>query len=1232
LFFASVSKGLIPKFKEEGEMTHLKQLFVVLMGSLLLAGTAFAQVDRGTITGIVTDQSGAVVPGVAITITNISTGVTNNMVSNGAGVYVAPLLPAAVYKLVAEKEGFKTFTQTNILVRVGDTTRLDVALSLGSKTETVMVTAEAPLLERESSDTGTTVTSREVEDLPLVAEGDQRSPAFFMQLAPGVTGRGSNDGGPGNNRTMDTQVSGSMVSSTTLMLDGADIPSQWEFEGDLRGLQIPPDAIGEFKLEATNASAEYGRSGGGSVSFEVKSGTNGLHGTAYEFVRNDDMDARNFFAPQVNTNKQNEYGVTAGGPIRKNKLFVFGWFDGFKLVAGASSGTSTVPTAQMIQGDFTQLDKYPSVYDAVLYDPASVAAGSPSTCPKDPVTGAPNGIICNNMILSQTSISPISAKINPYMPKPNINQGTPDAIFNNFYSTVENPISIKMYGFKGDYNINERNRLSVLYDYGINLTPNNGGWPAPLGGGTWPSYNKTRNGRVNWNLMLKPNINNHAVASYNFWGGGTTPESTYGGKSDWVDYLGLKGFDPGLKTQFPQIVIDLPTQLASSFNGGGEEGLDDGHSSEVADTVTWIKGKHTVKFGMEYLKGAGNDINPGRTAGWFGFTNAMTGIASNPATGSGFASYLLGYAASVNDTVYTAPSYARNGYFGLFVQDDYKLTKKLTVNLGLRYDLFIPDYHKYGTKSWMDPTLPNPGAPGEFGAMAYGFSAPLRSGVYTHHHNFAPRVGLAYSLNDKTVIRAAYGIYFAQGNTNRLDRGTYVQGYNVNPSVGTLGQQLPAFQWDGNCPSWATGCLGVFPTTGSGFVPSLTPTAENGSSPYMTDPSDGVSPYAQNFQIGIQRQLPGQITLTVSYVGNTGVHLSSLLMPTTQMPPQYLTSLGNLLGSDGVTPLLFSPLSDPLVQAQLTSEPVDPATGNHSPFPGFEALYGSSSNNSLGKALSIHPQYNKLDRGYEGVATSTYNALQVKAEKRFSNGLSLLLSYAFSKNLTNGGSIFGVFSSEFGTTDPWSAHSQKSYNFNDMPQIASFAYVYDLPVGLGRHFLNHPGVVNQIIGGWKVSGVQQYQSGEPESIQDGVTARALEQEDGFNTPDTISGVPEKTAAKAHGPFDPAINAEFNNHAFQYACQFCFGTMTPTEATVRAFGYFDEDFSLLKDWRLHESWVLNFHIDAINAFNRVQFVQYQGSGGYAAEPSIAGPGADQFGYVGAMGNPPRTIQLGMRLKW
>jgi hypothetical protein len=1228
---------------EDGDMRNLRRLSLLIIGFLLACSAAFAQLDRGTITGIVTDQSGAVVPGVAITVTNTATGVKDNSTTNESGVYSLPLLPQSTYVMVAVKEGFKKYTQTNIVVTVGGTTRTDVALTIGSSKETVEVTAEAPLLERETSDTSTTVTAREVDSLPLVSNGDQRTPATFMQLAPGVAGRDESEGGIGDNRTDTTQVSGSMVSSTTIAIEGADLMTDAGFEGDLRALQMPPDAVSEFKLEATNASAEYGRSGGGSADFEVKSGTNQIHGTAYELLRNQIFNSIPFFqnssTPGCNANgdpvdgtngaavkqcespfKQNEFGVTAGGPIKKDKAFIFGYYDGFRLIKPGSSGTATVPDAAMVQGNFQEFQSL--VPENILYDPTTLGpGGTPAQCGPE---------ICDNVV-NPTAFSAISKKILPYFPAANTNfctvvSASCNPTVNNFFSAVPNTVSVNEYGFKGDYNFNDRNRISAVYLYGNYTTPNIGSIPAPLGGGDQPSFNKTRNLRVNYNMILRPNLDNHAVLAYNLWDSGTPAVSSYGGMSDWSSFLGLQGFDPTLPTQFPQIVIGANGE---SFNGGGGEGVSEEHSEEVGDTLTWIKGKHTVKFGFEYIKNALNGVSTGRNAGWFEFAASTVGIPSDPNSGVPFASYLLGISDRVQSYVYTTPNYARDFYLAGFAQDDFKITKKLTLNVGVRWDLFDPDVHKYGTKSWANDSIENPGAPGELTAMSYGFSAQYPSGVKTHFHNFSPRIGLAYSLNDKTVIRAAYGVYFADGNSDRLDGGQYVQGYNLSPSIGNINQPTPAFQWD----------TSVFPT----FTPSLTPISENGESPYMTDPSDGVAPYAENYQISVQRELPGKITVTGSFVGNTGVHLPSLLMPTTQMPPQYL-GLGSTCYASGTSstvvpcttggavPTLFMPLSSAVGQGVLgpmASEPVDPATGNHSPFPGFEALWGADNpgNLTVGKALSIRPQYQSLDRGYEGVATSAYNSLQIKADKRFSNGLTLLASYAWSKTLTNGGAIFGVFSSEFGSDDVWNAHTQKAYSFADIPNMASIAFVYDLPVGLGRKFMNHGGVVSQIIGGWTVSGVQQYQQGEPQNIESPVTSGSLEMMNGFNTPDNYKGIPMASAADRSGNFDPHVDSQFNNAAFTFPSTFGFGTLTPTEGTVRSFGYFDEDYSLIKEWTLHESFKLDFRVDVINAFNRVQFAQNDGA--YANEPLF---GSSGFGTLGNQANSPRNFQFGLKLKW
>ncbi len=1177
---------------EEGKaMARSKHLIFALVASLIIAGSGWAQVSRGTITGIVTDPSGAVIPGVTIKITNVATGVSDVLKTNGSGVYSVPNLPAGTYSLTAQQKGFKIYSRTDVPLPVGETVRVDFELTVGAATQKVTVTAPVPLLKRDTSDLGTEVTSREVEQLPLTSFGDQRTPATFMQLAPGVTGHGpSNDNSQGMSRTMSTAVSGSAVSSTTISLDGADIPTLAEFEGDLRALQIPPDAIQEFKLESIMAPAQYGRTGGGQASFVVKSGTNQIHGTAYEFLRNDALDARNFFQPAVTPYKQNEFGVNAGGPIKKNKAFIFGWYDGFRLSQGVATGLDTVPTLAMRNGDFTD---YGTTTNGVftqtpLYDPTTHTTCGPE--------------ICNNVVNS-AYFSPVSTKVLALIPKPS--NTDPFQVVNNYTNGVVNPENIDEWGLKGDYVINEKNRLSVEYDNGNNTTPNINIMPVPLEGGQ-PQVNRSRNARINYNMILKPNVINQVTLAWNLWTNGTEPVTNFGGRSNWDQYLGLKGFTPNPTWTFPHIVIN-----GFSFDGGGQGGFDTQHFTEIDDNLSWIKGKHSAMFGFEFMRGADNGVNPGLTAGYFFFNPYETGIPSNPDSGISYASFLLGLSDQTQEYYFNVPNYARNNYFGAFGQDNYKITKKLTLNLGLRWDVFTPDVHKYNQKSWFSPTLPNPGAGNLPGALQFA-NAANPSGVNTYYNDISPRIGLAYALNSKTVIRAGYGIFYSQGNANRLDRGAYVQGYNGSQVLTSPnGGVTPAF-------NWTTDTLPPFSL-------SLTPSSLLGQSLIALYPTDGLSPYMQNYTLDVERQLPGQMMLSVAYVGNRGTHLSSRLMPTTQMPPQYLPLGSTMING---TSALFTSIADPTVQALpvVQAMPVDPATGDHAPFTGFQSLYDGGA--TLGQALRQFPQYQGgVTRYYEGVGISDYNALQVKLTKQFSNGLTLLASYAWSKTLTDAGSIFSTFSSEFGSNDVWNARTQYAYSFEDIPNMLSLAYVYDLPVGRGRHFLNRGGVVNNILGGWAISGIQKYESGQPQNVEIIPQWGNLEGADGFNTPNQVNGVPMQSAAYKSGHFDPAVDSMFNPAAFSMPCTFCVGTLTPTEAAVRNFPFLSEDFSLMKQWQLNERFHLRFRADFFNAFNRVVFGSNNGA--FANEPVFGQPG---FGFVSGQTNYPRTIQFGLRLNW
>jgi hypothetical protein len=512
--------------------------------------------------------------------------------------------------------------------------------------------------------------------------------------------------------------------------------------------------------------------------------------------------------------------------------------------------------------------------------------------------------------------------------------------------------------------------------------------------------------------------------------------------------------------------------------------------------------------------------------------------------------------------------------------------------------------------------------------------------MITHYTNWSPRIGLAYSLNEKTVVRAAYGIYYAQGNGNRVDGSSTVMGYNqtISSGVSPNGGVTPGF-------IWGTQSLPAFVPQGIGPLSQLgggTPRHSAGTL-IAIDPSDGMAPYAQNYTLSVQRQLPASMILTVAFVGNEGTHTASRVTPWDKMPPQYIP-LGFVNASDGVTPLLNANIADPVAQVNpaITKMPIDPATGHHSPFQGFEALYGGAgslpagatgkgnASPTVGQALYINPQYAGVHRYYEPLGVSNYDALQVKLDKRFSNGLTLLVSYAWSKTLTDGGSIFSTFSSEFYTTTPWNRHDQKAYSYMDIPNNLSIAYVYDLPFGKGKKYLSHGGVVNQIMGGWKTSGILRYQGGLPINIEAGDTFNLYE-DHGWQSANTITGVPQASAAYHSGHFDPrpaggTPDSMFNPAAFAQPSPWTWGTQTPTEATVRGFQWPNEDLSFMKEWKFNERFNLNFNADFFNIFNRVVFGE--NNGGYANEPTL-GAG---FGTVGGQVNNPRVVQFALRLKW
>jgi hypothetical protein len=1241
--------------------------------------------------------------GVNVTATNEATAIAASTVTGPAGNYTIPLLKPGTYKLSAEAAGFKSKEEAGIVVNVGQTEHVDVHMELGSTTTKVEVSAQAEQVQRDTSDRGTVVSSRDVLELPIVGVGEQRNPGYFMTLAPGVTGRGvSYSGSP---RMLNTTVNGSQSASNEFQLDGALIGSGAEWAGDFRNIPFPQDAVGEFKVMTLLPPAEFGRSGQGITSFTLKSGTNQIHGSAYEFLRNQSLDAVTFFRnsqygatcqqydgtivnhPCRPINKQNEFGFTAGGPVvipkiynGKDKTFFFGWYQGFRLRKESAAGLDTLPTTAMLGGDFSNVlgSKIGTdalgrpVYSNEVYDPntqRNVAAGA-----VDPVTGlantsgsaalirdafgatAANGWAPSNIVPS-SRFDPVAAKIFSYFPKMSPDPTKKFGYVNNWVIANPSGNDTNQWGSKIDHAISDKNRISGEFIWSKTNNSTQGRWPGVIGDGGF-AFTQQDVARVSQDYTFTPTLLNHWTVGYNRWADSSISRAGLG----WPATLGWAGVpQTGPGSVFPGLNIG---GLGNTYGNGGQ-GYNALNVFTFDESLTWIHGRHTVKGGFEYVKMQQNDGGYGRQSGYLSFNAGLTSLGGPfyndgcgggaACPGFGAASFLLGLGSYGEADVYAATNADRMGQYAAYIQDDFKASSKLTFNLGLRYDLLRPTVSAHNQMSWMDPTVTNTDL-GIRGAMVFA-SDSKRTAAQTWVPGFGPRVGIAYSVNDKTVIRTGYGILYTLGGAERSSRGTaYLQGFN---SVNNIGEDASS-GFVGLTPSYTL--AGGWPSSRFPNPPFVNQNYGLTGAPHPIFPGDGKPPMIQNWTVAVQRQLPAQILLDVAYVGTTGHHLVSRLSPTNQMPTNYLTDPTTGGTSSGNSPL-FKSISDPSVQglSVVQAMPVDSATGHHSPFTGFESLMGG--NATLGQALRPFPQYTQeanfqMRDMMEGVGTSSYNALQVQARKRFSQGLTFLMSYTWSKTLTDAESIFSEFSGF--TQDAYNFKREKALSINDYAHNMVLSYQYELPFGPGKRFANASGPAGKVLGGWSVAGIQQYQSGRPNMVFTG--ANPYNPYVGPNSflmrPNVVPGVNKKSSAYLSGKFDPngqpvhldgtpcsqppACNytntidygAILNGAAWSDPAWGTLGNASRSNGAIRLPGYYNEDITFLKRTRITERVNLEFRADFLNIFNRVILGPDQGGDQYDSvlQGNAVDWGVGSFGHLTSQGNYPREIQFGLKINY
>ncbi|PYT19951.1 MAG: hypothetical protein DMG57_43700, partial [Acidobacteria bacterium] len=918
---------------------------------LLFIPIAWAQTQRGEVTGVVTDSSGAVIPSAKVELANPQIGAKFETTSNPSGVYTIPLVPYGRYGMTVTAAGFATYTRPVVEVATGTTNTVNVVLTIGEVTQQVTVEASAVVLESNTSSLGTAVDEKLKTELPNLINGDKRSPFSYIFVSPTV------------NPHMQLTIGGSRAGALEVLVDGQTTDVDTNSMGNGGGGLPSVEAIGEFKLNLNSMAAEYGRSSGAEIAYATKSGTNVYHGVGYEYLRNDKLDARPWQAAQRDIYKQNEYGFAGGGPVwipklynGKNKTFIWGNYTGYKFRTAAATGVTTLPTAEQRKGNFSASD-IPTLYDAT-----NIVTDAQGNLQRTPFPGN---------IIPGDRISKVSSYFLNLLPQPNL-----PGSFLNYVGSASRQRNSNDLSFKGDQYVGIKNRFAVYYQF-TKPTDNNGNFlGSTFGTHDSDTINRTR---LEWNYNIRPNLINQA--EYGFTRHVSIAAQNSYGKNLGAE-AGLTGYYDG---NCPDISVDRLRPGAAYICGGSSASTRFSLVSTINDSLLWNHNTHTIKGGFQFIRWNSN-VNAGGgstggapipAVGLFRFFAYETSSVSQ-AGGTAWASLMLGYP----DYTVDAESQAygiREGYVAPYLQDDWRISRKLTLNLGLRWDINLPYTELQGREASYNPNLPNPGATGETGAIVFYGKGAGRLGTNTPGrvvwHDLGPRIGLAYQINPKTVFRSFFGVILQgpqSGNADFDDRsGFYGLGQIPPPS----NPASVAYKWDD-----------AFPHSLLGTLPNLDPAIKNNQVETFQNPLTLYrAPQVYMWSASIQRELKSNILVELAYLSNNSKH---------GIDHQYINALAPVywpLGQSLTLPLNSSSVQAlPVVQAM----PLQ-AGGVRSPYPQFDQ------NLPLYRALLPKPQYPQIVDDASPTTSSTYNAGYIKAQKRFSSGLSFLTNFTVSKYLSD---------------------------------------------------------------------------------------------------------------------------------------------------------------------------------------------------------------------------------------
>jgi len=1152
-------------------------LLLTAVFALTAAPRALAQIGgTGSIQGVITDSTGAVIPGATVTATNVATGVKTERQTTGAGLYVLAPLPPGEYKITVSATGFRQLEQDRVIVDALSTVGLNLTLQVGTASETVTITSAPAQLNTSDPRLGTTIRNELYTNLPLamgtavagsgIGQGP-RNPGAFIFLLPGVS-EGNRWG----------TINGAQGFSKDVFIEGVPItdPIQ-QGEGRTISLGVSVEAVEQFQVETSGTGVEF--NGQGSENYTIKSGTNRFHGSGFEFLRNTVLDARGFFPAVRPVEHQNEFGGTIGGPILKNKLFFFFSYDGWRYRVTSPTQFATVPTLKMRQGDFSELP-------VAIYDPLTTVA----------VTGGFARTAFPGNVIPANRISAISKVYQSLLPAP-----TNSGLQNNYLGSVPVAYNNDSFNTKVDYNLTASHRLSGIYTHGKRSQPG----PYRETSSSIPQtvlplpYTDTRlvveiptvvQAKHNW--TINSSLVNQVNFSFNHF---FVPITNATSDGKWASKSGLKGLPAGDASDAFLEAAFAGANAPSGWRGTNSRDFEDNnYNYTLQESLLWVRNKHSFKFGFQYQHTSDHtktndtgsllttNFNNLQTAGF----NATGGLLSG--TGNAYASFLLGAlnSATVNEDSIVL-TVAQFSSYAWWVADDYKVNSRLTVNLGLRHDIMLPYVEAGDHFTYLDPTAPNPAAGGRPGALRFGgnyapdaISCHCDQIINTYYKAFGPRVGFAFSLNDKTVLRGGYGMMYSRsgavGGRDGARIGTGLTGINANaPIVSPNGSFTPALFWDNGIPPYAKG-----PIYDQTYQTGFNGTGSGGAVTYG-DP-DSQPPRYQNWNLSVQRSLTSSLVVTAAYVGSNGKQLRGGGRGpwSNQMDPRYLV-LGNLLTQNA------TPANVAAAQAIVP--------GVSLPFPTFVG--------TIAQMLRPFPQYNSVTDVYGNVGQSNYNALQLSLQQRLARGLTFNFNYTFSKAL---GTINGNRSAYI---------QEKSLSTTDQPHLLNAFYSYQLPFGKGQIFNPENKVARAVVSGWQISGITRYASGTPLGP---FTATCNVPQAGTCWASYNPNFTGSVRLKGDGGVKPFIDV----NAFISPASFTYGNTPATGAYgLRNPHFFNQDLSLSRNFQVLENLRFVFGADSFNLFNNVRF------GSINTNITNA-----NFGKAAAQTNLPRVFQFKLRIEF